>query len=106
MPATLATTDPSSLPKNITFPLQAGQIIEDWALVRQPTLLFAGQFSINETFPSDKRSGQILHGPLMVASIPLYTGAFLRREYSVIFDKQGKIGVSEVVVARQGWLPE
>lgn len=91
MSATLATTDPDYLPKNVSIPAQPGQDDTDWALVGKHTLFYAGNFSVNETFPSDKHSGQILHGPIMVASIPSYVGGVMKREYSVIYDKRGKI---------------
>jgi len=91
MSATLATTDPSYIPQNLTFPAREGQSIEDWALVGKHTLFYAGHFSINETFPSDKRSGQLLHGPIMVASVASLIGGFMKREYEVVYDKRGKI---------------
>lgn len=98
MSATLATTDPAYLPKNITFPAQAGQSDEEWALIGKHTLFYAGKFSINETFPSDKRSGQVLHGPIEVSSIPSLIGSFMKREYEVDYDEWGKIEFLRLVL--------
>lgn len=90
MAATLATSDPDLLPKNVTSPPQTGQTDQDWALVGRHTLSYAGHWSINETFPSDKNSGQILHGPLTVANIPSWIGVIQRRNYVIIYNS-GKI---------------
>lgn len=97
MAATLATNDPDLLPKNVTSPPQAGQTDEDWALVGRHTLSYAGHWSINETFPSDKNSGQILHGPLTVANIPTWIGMTQRRTYNVIYNR-GKIAFLKFIL--------
>jgi hypothetical protein len=44
---------------------------------------YAGFFSINTSVPATKYSGQLLHGPLIAASVPAMVGTTSRRNYDV-----------------------
>ena len=82
MSATLASTDPEDRPANLTFPPQAGQSDESWAIVAKHTLAYAGPFEVSDRIPATTTSGQIFHGPLTVANVPSWIGARQERNYT------------------------
>ena len=57
----------------------------------QPSLLcYAGPLSVSDTIPASDTSGQVIHGPLDVATIPAWVGTSQARNYTVFEDDDGK----------------
>lgn len=81
MSATIAATEPGFRPENLTFPFQASQLDEDWALVGKHTLAYAGPFTFMEG--STNSSGTVVHGPLTVGNVPSWVGSNQSRNYTV-----------------------
>jgi hypothetical protein len=82
MSATLTSTNPEDRPANLTFPYQETQPDADWALIGKHTNGYAGFFSISDAIPASRESGQIFHGPLIVASTPSWVGTRQIRNYT------------------------
>lgn len=83
MSANIAATEPEWRPQALRFPPQSSDSEFDWNLVGRHTLGYAGPFSFNESVPVTKTHGQIIHGPLTVASTPYLEGEILARDYVV-----------------------
>lgn len=99
MAASIATTDPNCLPAITSTPLNA----DGYALIGAHTLFYAGHVSINESYPSDEHSGQILHGPLTVAGFPSWIGTTQKRDYTAHYHK-GKLDSLTFVMLRDSGL--
>lgn len=89
MSAALASTTPEDRPQNLTWPYRPSQGDADWALVGKHSIAYMGPFRLNESFPvvrtEDRVEGQIIHGPLEVASLPSFTGTYQRRDFTLHF---------------------
>lgn len=97
MSATIAATEPQFRPESLTFPYQANQSDEDWALVGKHTLGYAGPFTfINGSTSS---SGTLIHGPLTVGNVPSWVGSNQTRNYTV-FAEPGEAVLLNVFSAR------
>ncbi|KAI5369445.1 Putative Lipocalin-like domain-containing protein [Septoria linicola] len=83
MSATITATEADFRPSNLTFPYNETDPTEDWALVGQHTLAYAGPWSVSPDLPVTNTSGQLIHGPLWVANVPSWTGSEQRRNFSV-----------------------
>jgi hypothetical protein len=83
MSATVTATEPAFRP-NLTFPYQDSDSDADWALVGKHSLGYAGPFSVNEALPANKTSGQLFHGPLIVANVPTWVGSQQKRNYTIV----------------------
>jgi len=83
MSANMAATETEWRPLNIGWPPKTNDSDTDWALVARHSMSYAGKFSINESVPSTIYQGQLLHGPMTVASVPDMVGATQRRNYLV-----------------------
>ncbi|EKG11018.1 hypothetical protein MPH_12021 [Macrophomina phaseolina MS6] len=96
MSATLASTTPEDRPQNLTWPYREGQSDADWALVGKHSLAYAGPFSFNESVPVKEvdggLEGQVIHGPLEVASLPSFVGSEQPRDFSLVWGDGGKLG--------------
>ena len=67
---------------------------------------YAGRYSLNESVPATAQRGQLLHGPMMVASVPSMVGAVQARNYTVIEREDGvylKVSPSGVDVNSEIW---
>ncbi|KZM20237.1 uncharacterized protein EKO05_0003683 [Ascochyta rabiei] len=83
MSATITATEPQLQP-NLTFPFQASDLDSDWALIGKHSIGYAGPFRVNEALPANKTSGQVFHGPLVVANVPTWVGTEQKRNYTVV----------------------
>lgn len=96
MSATLASTTPEDRPADLAWPFRAGQSDADWALVGKHSLAYAGPFSFNESVPVEAVAGgvtgQVVHGPLEVATLPSHVGSAQRRDFSLVFGEGGREG--------------
>lgn len=52
-----------------TFPFQPEDSDDDWALVGKHSIGYAGPITISRDIPANTTSGQIFHGPLVVANV-------------------------------------
>lgn len=52
-------------------------------------LCYAGPLSVSDTIPANTTSGQVIHGPLDVATIPAWVGTSQARNYTVFEDPNG-----------------
>lgn len=89
MSATVASTTPEDRPQNLTWPYRAAQGDANWALVGKHMIAYTGPFHLNESVPVIETDGgvegQVVHGPLEVASLPSFVGSYQRREFSLLF---------------------
>lgn len=83
MSTVMSATNPLVRPLTVTWPLAANDSTQDWALVGKNVFSFAGPFRINGRLPASKMAGQIIHGPMGVASIPSFVGTTEERNYTV-----------------------
>lgn len=86
MSATIAATEPQFRPESLTFPFQANQSDEDWALVGKHTLGYAGPFTFING--STNSSGTLIHGPLTVGNVPAWVGSNQTRNYTVFTESE------------------
>ncbi|CAK1364330.1 hypothetical protein CB0940_08030 [Cercospora beticola] len=90
MSATITATEPELRP-NLTFPFQPEDSDDDWALVGKHSIGYAGPITISRDIPANTTSGQIFHGPLVVANVPSWQGALQRRNYTIHTTPEGKL---------------
>lgn len=83
MSATMAATETDWRPKGIRWPPKDTDSDADWLLVGKHAMSYAGPFSINASVPATKTQGQLLHGPIQVASVPSMVGETQQRDYFV-----------------------
>ncbi|KAK3324982.1 Lipocalin-like domain-containing protein, partial [Apodospora peruviana] len=83
MSANQAATVPEWRPTNIVWPPKDNDSDADWALIGRHAMSYAGHFSINTSLPATTTHGQLLHGPLVVASMPYFVGQVQVRNYTV-----------------------
>ncbi|KAK3363977.1 Lipocalin-like domain-containing protein [Lasiosphaeria hispida] len=83
MSANMAATEKDVRPQNISWPPKETDPVGDWALVGKHAMSYAGLFSLNQSVPATKYKGQLLHGPMIAASVPAMVGAIQRRNYNV-----------------------
>ncbi|KAK5656829.1 hypothetical protein OQA88_4377 [Cercophora sp. LCS_1] len=84
MSANMAARDPTMRPTNINWAPKANDSDADWALVGKHALSYAGPFRLNESVPATETEGQLLHGPIEVASVPTMEGLTFVRNYTVV----------------------
>ncbi|KAH6849675.1 Lipocalin-like domain-containing protein [Chaetomium sp. MPI-CAGE-AT-0009] len=87
MAANMAATDENLRPVNISWPAKDTDADEDWALVGKHAMSYAGLFSISPSVPATKYSGQLLHGPMIAASVPAMVGSTSKRNY-VVYERE------------------
>ncbi|KAH7028278.1 Lipocalin-like domain-containing protein [Macrophomina phaseolina] len=96
MSAALASTTPEDRPQNLTWPYRPAQGDADWALVGKHSIAYMGPFRLNESVPVVETEGgvegQVVHGPLEVASLPSFMGTYQRRDFSLLFHEGGRRG--------------
>jgi len=106
MSANMAATEPPYRPQTVRWPPRDADSAADWALVGQHAMSYAGRYSLNESVPATAQRGQLLHGPMMVASVPSMVGAVQARNYTVIEREDGvylKVSPSGVDVNSEIW---
>ncbi|KAG8164325.1 hypothetical protein KVR01_006243 [Diaporthe batatas] len=89
MSATITATEPEWRPLDLTFPSQANQSDAEWAALGRHLLCYAGPLQISDAIPANSTSGQVIHGPLVVAAIPAWVGTSQARNYTVFEDPNG-----------------
>jgi hypothetical protein len=89
MSANLASADPSKRPQTIFWPPSDGESAEDWALACRNSMSYAGRFRINTDLPASATEGQVLHGPMEIASVPTMVNATQVRNYTVVEEMGG-----------------
>ncbi|KAJ9661425.1 hypothetical protein H2198_001993 [Neophaeococcomyces mojaviensis] len=87
MSAVLTATDPSLRPLDLTLPAQSNQTDAEWAKVGEHTLGYSGPFYFNDTVSTDDFHGQIIHGPLIAATLPSFVGSLQHRDF--VFTENG-----------------
>lgn len=85
----MAATEPELRPQNVTWPPKKEDAEELWALVGRHALSYAGTFSVTERSP-DETTGQVIHGPLFVCSVPALMGTTLVRNYTLFRRPDGE----------------
>ncbi|KAM7183209.1 Lipocalin-like domain containing protein [Rhypophila sp. PSN 637] len=83
MSANMAATEPDWRPDSIEWPPKATDSDADWLLVGKHAMSYAGPFSLNASVPATKTQGQLLHGPMHVASVPSMVRDTQKRDYFV-----------------------
>ncbi|KAK4149776.1 Lipocalin-like domain-containing protein [Chaetomidium leptoderma] len=83
MSANMAATEENVRPLNIRWPPKDTDADEDWVLVGRHAMSYAGVFSINQSVPATKFGGQLVHGPMIAASVPAMVGSTSGRNYAV-----------------------
>lgn len=73
-----AATEERYRPRNIDWPPKVEDADEDWLKVGRYTLSYSEPFRLNESAPFNEQGGQIMHGPIMVASVPKLSDRFRR----------------------------
>ncbi|KFA69774.1 hypothetical protein S40285_10362 [Stachybotrys chlorohalonatus IBT 40285] len=100
MSATIAATEAELRPQNLTFPFTEDQSDADWALVGKHTIGYAGPYRVSDAIPATAESGQIFHGPLVVANVPRWVGSSQTRNYTIT--RQGNETYLQILSRRDG----
>lgn len=61
------------------------------ALVGRHSLAYAGPFSIGRVGPASVMSGEVIHGPLLVANVLTWNNALRKRNYTIYKTPHGNI---------------
>ena len=69
--------------QNIDWPPKVDDADQDWLNVGRYTLSYSGPFRLNQSTLSSEQEGQIIHGPIMVASVPKFVGSMQTRNFKV-----------------------
>ncbi|KAK0625595.1 hypothetical protein DIS24_g11086 [Lasiodiplodia hormozganensis] len=89
MAAVLASTTPQDRPKNLTWQDRAPRADADWARVGKHSIAYTGPYRLNASVPvvATERGveGQVVHGPLDVATLPSFMGTFQPRDFELVF---------------------
>lgn len=89
MSAVLTASDSKLRPQELTLPARESQTIEDWAEVGKHTLGYAGPFHVDQDVTSeDGFTGEVVHGPLLTATLPSWVGSLQKRKFE--FSQDGK----------------
>jgi len=81
----MSATDPEVRPLSVGWPPKTNDSTSDWALVGRNSFSYAGRFGVKPG--SSKTQGQVVHGPMEVASVPSFAGTTETRNYTV--EKRG-----------------
>lgn len=91
MSATITATEPEFRPA-LTFPYKENDTDADWAAVGRHSLGYSGPVRVNSALPANETSGQVFHGPLIVANVPTWANESQPRNYTIIERKEdGKV---------------
>jgi hypothetical protein len=88
MSATMASTNTTVRPQNISYPFSKTDSLADWALVGQHTLSYAGPYSFTGRNEGEMR-GEVKHGPLFVANVPNWVGSDQLRNFTLVREGDG-----------------
>lgn len=88
MAAVLTATDPELRPQELTLPAQSNQSVTDWAEVGEHTLAYSGPFHFSKINSFDSRKGEVIHGPLLTATLPRFVGSLQTRQFEFSEDNK------------------
>lgn len=71
------------------YPSRLEPFTNSWVLPSSSLLCYAGPLSVSDAIPANETSGQVIHGPLDVATIPAWVGTSQARNYTVFEDPNG-----------------
>ncbi|KAK0615093.1 hypothetical protein B0T17DRAFT_646469 [Bombardia bombarda] len=85
----ITTLVPELRPVNVTWPPRTGQTDADWLLVGRHSLSYSGHMSISDDvpyarIPPTKKSGTVLHGPIIVSPVNSLEDTVMERNYTVL----------------------
>lgn len=89
-------TDPKYRPEGLGWPAQPGQSDAQWALIGKHCVAYTGRFrfdgsvQVQDVNGDSALEGQIVHGPLDVATMPALEGMELRRDFTLLLGNEGK----------------
>ncbi|KAK0613498.1 hypothetical protein B0T14DRAFT_526391 [Immersiella caudata] len=91
MSANMAATEPDSRPQTVFWPPRDNHSdpLLDWILVGRHAFSYASPFRLNESVHATMETGQLLHGPITVSSVPSMIGQTLVRDYRVVEMEDG-----------------
>lgn len=81
MSAILTASDTELRPSELTLPSQETQSIDHWAEVGKHSLGYAGPFHISDRGDSGALKGEVVHGPLLTATLPSWVGTKQKRKF-------------------------
>ena len=79
----MAASQPEWRPTNVRWPPKDSDPASSWELIARHSLSYAGPFGLNASVENTKTEGQLLHGPVQVASVPVMMGEVQARNYAV-----------------------
>ncbi|KAK0649757.1 Lipocalin-like domain-containing protein [Cercophora newfieldiana] len=90
MSAVMSATVPAWRPTDIRWPPKATDPASSWELVGRHALSYAGPFALNASVANTKTQGQLLHGPIRTASVPVMIEETQARNY-VVAERGGEV---------------
>ncbi|KAK0741105.1 Lipocalin-like domain-containing protein [Schizothecium vesticola] len=84
MSAVMSATHPPWRPTDIRWPPKDSDPPTSWELVGRHSMSYAGPFALNASVANTEREGQLLHGPIVAASVPVMIGETQARNYAVV----------------------
>ncbi|KAK4441982.1 Lipocalin-like domain-containing protein [Podospora aff. communis PSN243] len=100
MSAVMSATVPAWRPTDIRWPPKDADPARSWELVGRHSLSYAGTFALNTSVANTKTEGQLLHGPIQTASVPVMINETQARYYTVV--ERGKEVFLNVWLESQG----
>lgn len=91
MSAVMSATVPAWRPTDIRWPPKDTDPASSWELVGRHSLSYAGTFSLNASVANTKTQGQLLHGPIVTASVPVMVNETQARHYHVVERNGGEV---------------
>jgi len=95
MSTVMSATDPQERPLGVGWPPRANDSTDDWALVGKNAFSIAGRFRAvsddGDGDGDDVARGQVIHGPIEVASVPSFVGTTEERNYTVVRQENGAV---------------
>lgn len=88
MSAVLTATDPELRPQELTLPAQTNQSVTEWAEVGEHTLAYSGPFRFSRIDSNDGKKGEVIHGPLLTATLPRFVGSLQKRQFEFSEDNK------------------
>jgi len=87
--AITASTNPELRPLVLGWPPKTIDSVSDWAQVGKSSFCFAGPFHISPDLPASITSGQLVHGPMEVTTLPSFMGVSEIRNYTLDVRRDG-----------------
>ncbi|KAK1759901.1 Lipocalin-like domain-containing protein [Echria macrotheca] len=84
MSAVMAATVPAWRPTDVRWPPKDSDPPHSWELIGRHSMSYAGPFALNASVANTATAGQLLHGPMEVASVPDMVNNTQARSYVVV----------------------